>query len=190
MFSGLDDMLNINNNVAAQGFSWTVFGFEAMEAAVHLRWMIVLCIVLILTDYWWGGSESRMRYKDAVAKGDTEGARTYKWRFSKAGRRTFNKIVDYLTYLLLGCLIGMAVTEPLGLCSHTTTSAVAMGLACLFELSSIVGHICYVHGVQPPKITWADVWSFVKRFGVNLVKSKSDTVGSALEDTINEEEEE
>ena len=39
----------------------------------------------------------------------------YRFHFSQAGRRTLNKCVDYLTYLLVGCVAGLAITEPMGI---------------------------------------------------------------------------
>ena len=133
-----------NGNIGAQGVSWTVFGAECLSAVYDLRWMIILAVLLIATDYWWGVRELAERRKKAKRKIDKE---RYKFHFSQAGRRTLNKAVDYLTFLLVGCVTGLAITEPMGICGHTTTAAIGLGFGCLFELSSIVGHVCFVKGV-------------------------------------------
>ena len=36
-------------------------------------------------------------------------------RKSRAGRRTLNKIVDYICYVLLGAVLGKAIGEPYGM---------------------------------------------------------------------------
>lgn len=101
-----------------------------------------------------------------------------KIRFSRAGRRTCNKFVDYLTYLIIGALLGLAIFEPLDMATHTVTAAVALGLGCLFELDSIIGHVVAVHGGK---------WRFsVKRFLVTLVKRKNEDIGDAVEDALDE----
>lgn len=100
----------------------------------------------------------------------------YKFRFSTAGRRTLNKFVDYTTYLLVGCVAGFAITEPLGLCSHNVTAAIGLGFGCLFELSSIVGHIAAVKGVK--------IRLNLKSLLVAIVKRKSEAMGEILDEGI------
>lgn len=74
---------------------WGTMGMECITAIYDLRWMIVLIVVLIVADFWFGLSESLFKHEE--------------FRFSRAGRRTCNKLVDYLTYLLLGAVIGLAI---------------------------------------------------------------------------------
>lgn len=143
-------------------FLWGAMGTEAMTALYDLRWMLVFIVVLIVADFWFGVSESLFRHE--------------KFRFSRAGRRTCNKAVDYLTYLLLGCLLGMAIFEPLGWATHVTTAAVGLGLGCLWEIDSIVGHVCALHGVT-------NKFS-VKRLLIFLIKKKNRDVGEAIEDVL------
>lgn len=146
----------------ARATLWAGMGAEAINALYDLRWMIVLAAVLILADFWWGVSESLKNNVD--------------FRFSRAGRRTCNKCVDYLSYLLLGTLIGLAICEPLDIATHTQTAAVGLGLGCLFEIDSIAGHICNIHGVK---------WSFsIKKLIIYMVKKKNNNIGTALEDAI------
>lgn len=135
---------------------------EAMQVLFDLRWMLVLIVVLILGDFWFGVSDALHRNEH--------------FRFSRAGRRTCNKAVDYISYLLLGTLIGMAIFEPLGLASHTVTAAVGLGLGMLWEIDSIVGHICALHGIK-------NRFS-VKKFLIALIKKKNEEVGEALEESM------
>ena len=116
-----------------------------------------------------------MRYKAAKTNRERE---KYRFHFSAAGRRTLNKLVDYMTYLLVGCVTGLAVTEPLGICTHTTTAAIGIGFGCIFELSSIVGHICVVKGF--------DVRLNLKSLLVAIVKRKSEAMGEILDEGITE----
>ena len=95
----------------------TTMAGEAVSTLYDLRWMIVFIFVLIASDFWFGVSEARMKKQT--------------FRLSRAGRRTCNKLVDYITYLILGAILGRAIFEPLHLASHTTTAAAGLSLACV-----------------------------------------------------------
>lgn len=143
---------------------FAAMGDELLLVLHDLRWMIVFAVVLIVADFWFGISDSLHKNKE--------------FRFSRAGRRTCNKAVDYLAYLLLGAIMGLAIFEPLGITNHTVTAAVGLGLGCLWEIDSIVGHICSLHGV-------VNQFS-VKRFLISLIKKKNEDIGEALEESIKE----
>lgn len=128
-------------NLTGSAITWTAFANEGIMVLYDLRWMIICSIFLIFADLWWGCSESRKRFKETNKE-------EYKIRLSRAGRRTMNKFIDYMTYLLVGCAIGLAIMEPLELMSHTVTSALGLLLGCALELNSIYGHICYVKGKE------------------------------------------
>lgn len=162
-----------NTNIGAQGVSWTVFGAECLTAVYDLRWMIILAVLLIGTDFWWGCREQAMHRQRATRTIDKE---RFKFHFSQAGRRTLNKAVDYLTYLLVGCVAGLAITEPMGIATHTTTAAVGLGFGMLFELSSIVGHIAAVKGVH--------IKLDLKKLIVAIIKHKSEEVAEILDEGI------
>lgn len=137
--------------------------------------MIVLSIVLIFADFWWGWSESQMKYK--AAKSDKEREK-FKFHKSKAIRRSANKFVDYLTYLLVGGVMGLAILEPLEICDHTISAAVGLGLGCVADMISITGHYCAVKNIH------FDALAFFKRLIVNIAKKKDEDLGEALEETI------
>ncbi len=155
-------MEGVMNETGRNMIVWGVIGAEAKDALFDLRWMLVLIVVLIVADFWFGVSESLKKREQ--------------FRFSRAGRRTCNKAVDYITYLLLGAVIGMAIFEPLGWANHTTTAAVGLGLGCLWEIDSIIGHVCALHGVEN-RFT-------VKKFLVSLLKRKDRDIGEAVEEAL------
>lgn len=167
--------MTTTNNIGAQGVSWTVFGAECLTAVYDLRWMIILAVILIGTDFWWGCREQAMHRQRATRAIDKE---RFKFHFSQAGRRTLNKAVDYLTYLLVGCVAGLAITEPMGIATHTTTAAVGLGFGMLFELSSIVGHIAAVKGVN--------IKLDLKKLIVAIIKHKSEEVAEIFDEGIEE----
>ena len=151
---------------SAKGALWATMGSEALTALYDLRWMIVFAVALIIADFWWGVSESLKRRAE--------------FRFSRAGRRTCNKLVDYMTYLLLGALVGLAIAEPLGLATHTVTAAIGLGLGCLWEIDSIIGHVCAVHNVR---------WRLsVKRLLIALIIKKNKDLGTAIKDAADVKE--
>ena len=159
---------------------WASISAELLAVVYDLRYMIICSFALILADLWWGYSESSMRYEKAKKEGNEIGIDKWKWHKSRAGRRTANKIVDYLTYLVVGALIGLAITEPMDICSHVWTAAIGLGIGCGCEIASIIGHIAYVKlGVE---ISMDDGWRAFVRFLGKLIKVKSNEIGEAVED--------
>ena len=75
----------------------------------------------------------------------------------------------------------MAILEPLGICSHVTSAAAGLGLGCVADVMSIIGHYCAVKGID------FDAWKFIKKLVVVFVKKKDEDMGEALEETINTE---
>lgn len=164
----------------------SIMGSEALQAIQDLRWMITLCIVLIIADYRFGRAESKKKHAEAIEQHNDVMAKMYEFRFSRAMRRTCNKFVDYMMLLLVCCLIGLAVTEPYGICSHVITAGVAVIVACMCELWSIGGHFCYLKGinVRKPDLTWKSFFVFAGRLAAGFAKTKDEDFGNALDDTI------
>lgn len=164
----------------------SMMGSEALQAIQDLRWMITLCIVLIIADYRFGMAESKKKHSEAIEQKNESAARYYEFRFSRAMRRTCNKFVDYMMLLLVCCLIGLAVTEPYGICSHVITAGVAVIIACMCELWSIGGHFCYLKGINihKPNVTWKSFFVFAGRLAAGFAKTKDEDFGNALDDTI------
>lgn len=139
-------------DTTTKAVAWGVMGSEALTVLYDLRWMLVLIVVLVVADFWFGVSESLKKNKE--------------FRFSRAGRRTCNKVIDYLTYLLIGAVLGLALFEPLELCDHTVSAAIGLGLGCLWEIDSIIGHVCALHGMSNP--------FSVKKILIAILKKKLD----------------
>ncbi len=164
-------------NISAQGVTWAVFGTEALGVLYDLRWMLVCVAVLIVADFWWGT-------KETIKKHEETGDDQYKWRFSRAGRRSLNKCIDYLTYLLIGAVLGIAIFEPLGICSHTISGAIGLGAGALFDVSSIGGHVCYLHGID----TKGNFLKLLWRIVVSFIKKKNNDLGEAIEEATENKE--
>ncbi len=176
--------MDITGRNIGQAFTWSAMGSEAIGAIHDLRWMLVLCVILIAADFRFGASESKKRHKEAIECGNNTLAKLWEFRLSRAIRRTCNKFVDYMTLLLVFCLIGFAITEPYGLCSHVITAGMAMILACICELCSIFGHFLYLKGIEVPKLTWKNVGVFIGRLAAGFARTKSQDLGDALDETI------
>ncbi len=159
---------------------WGTIGVELIGVLYDLRYMIICSIALILADLWWGYSESRKRLEEAKEAGDTTLIDKYKWHKSRAGRRTTMKFVDYVTFLIVGALIGLAITEPMEICSHVWTAAIGLGIGCACEVASIVGHVAYVK--LDVELSIAETWKILVRFLGRLIKSKSEQIGDAVEE--------
>lgn len=80
------------NAIMATSFS---FLMEFMEP---LKWFFLLGLILVLADLRFGIEAARFRKEDV--------------RFSRAIRRTVNKIVDYLCWIFLAGAIGKAFSVP------------------------------------------------------------------------------
>ena len=165
---------------------WGSIGSELQAVVFDLRWMVILSGVLIVVDLWWGYCESRKRYKHACDIGNETLKDKYKWRNSRAVRRTMNKLIDYLSYLVVGALLGLAITEPMDICSHVWTAAIGLGFGGGCDIASIIGHIIYVKmGIE---VSLADVWRIFVRFLGRLIKVKSQEIGEAVEEIAHESE--
>lgn len=147
----------------------SVFGQEAIEAVIDLRWMLLAIIILMIID-------TAYSYAEHV-KDEHEGKQVAQWSTSGALRRFGGKIGTYLSFLIIGCVIGLAFTEPLGYATHVTTSAwgASYGLVC--EILSIGGHVLHLRNIyiqlSPTKL--------IRSLIISYVSDKSDIVGRTLE---------
>lgn len=132
---------NVTETTTQSLFKTSMIGLlgECTQILYDLRWMILLAVILILSDLWFGISASRV-HGIAIRK-------------SRAGRRTLNKLVDYICYILLGVVIGKAIGEPYGVDSMVVSITVMILCYC-FEIDSIYGHICEIHGIKKQYSIW------------------------------------
>lgn len=133
-----------------------------------IRWLFIIMASLIAADLYLGTSESRKKY--ALTKNEK-----YKVRFSTAFRRTFNKSVDYLCYVLIAGTFAKAFAEPSGVSVVLTASIICL-LVAAWELSSVIGHICYLHNI-PYRFN-------PKKFIISLIKKKDEELGEAADEAI------
>jgi hypothetical protein len=175
--------MGMDSNLGNKGVVWAAFGGEMISVAFELRYMILFSIILILADFWWGHSDSMKRYHEAERIGDRVLMEKYKWRKSRAIRRTVSKFIDYSTYWLIGAFMGMAITEPLGWGGHFYVAAFVLLLGCLAEIASIVGHVFYVkYGIE---VKVVDVLKWLWRFVIGVFKAKGQQIGEAMEEASN-----
>lgn len=164
-----------------QSFGWAILAQEAMTALADCRWLLITCAVFLTVDFYWGWRESAIRYELAVKANDSFGMKEYKFHFSRAGRRTLNKLIEYLSYFLIGIVLGLAIFEPFDIATHTHTAAVGILLGCLFDICSIVGHVLFVHGISTKG---QSVGRVIMQILISFVKKKDRDVGEAIEETI------
>lgn len=113
---------------------YTFFG-EMKQVVFDLRWMFLFILILITADFILG-------IIDSIIKRGEE------FRFSRAGRRTMCKFIEYNSYLVLGFTFGIAVLQPVGICNYMISSVGGLCLAILFEADSIKDHVCAIHGIE------------------------------------------
>ena len=139
---------------------------EIKEVVFQLRWMLVFIVVMIIADFILGIIDS------VVKRGED-------FRFSRAGRRTMCKFIEYNSYLVLGFMFGIAILQPVGICSYTISAMCGLGLAILFEFDSIMEHICNIHGIKN-KVS-------IKRLLVGYIKKKYNAAGEIIEEVTKDE---
>ena len=163
---------------------FTVLEAEAEAVLVDMRWALVLMVVLIVADFRYGWRESCRRLNMAKKEHADLQQEIYRWHGSRAMRRTMNKLVDYVVWLLFGAVVGKALLERVGLCYEYGTWAAA-ALMCYCEVSSIAGHFFYLHGVEVKK---KSVTGFVKALAVAFAKKKDADLGESIEEALKGEE--
>lgn len=139
---------------------------EIKEVVFELRWMLAFIIVMIVADFVLGIIDS------VVKRGED-------FRFSRAGRRTMCKFIEYNSYLVLGFMLGLAILQPAGICSYNISAMCGLGLAIVFEFDSIMEHICVIHGIKN-KVS-------IKRLLVGYIKKKYNAAGEIIEEVTAEE---
>lgn len=128
-----------------------------------MRWMIALCVVLIIVDLIFG-IENANAHKEKI-------------RRSRAVRRTVNKFIDYMCWLLFAGVFAKAFAVPLNLDPMSVTASVML-IACLSEVDSIWQNYSEAHNKGKFSIM---------KFLVKFMKKKNKDVGEALEETIEDD---
>lgn len=156
---------------------------ELQQIIWDARWLLLAIVLCIVADFRFGWGECAKRHAEAVAKGNETLADKYRWRGSRAWRRTMNKATDYLLWVAVGMLIGKAIIEPFNL-SYMWGGTIAATIAISCEACSFFGHFFYLHGVQVEQKT---IRGFFRAFAIALAKRKNEDIGAALEEAVKEE---
>lgn len=176
------EMDGLVNNTGGRAIGMLMFGSEMVGIVQELRWMLLALVIFIIADFRFGWGESNKHYTLAKEAGNRTLMDKYKWRTSRALRRTINKAIDYLMWLAIGVVFGMSLLEPVGI-AHIYGAVAAMFVAWLCELKSIIGHFFYLRGVSVEKNT---INGFFKAFAIALAKRKDEDVGEALKEAFDE----
>ncbi|MCM1438812.1 MAG: phage holin family protein [Roseburia sp.] len=145
---------------------------EMTDMVYQTRWLFLLALFLVIIDFWFGINVSK--------------AQNIPIRWSRAGRRTLNKSIDYLCYITLGIVLGKAFGEPFGMEPHTL-AIIVMLFCCGFEIDSIWSHICILHGIKKPVSVWR-VILLVITFKFKEIKEELTEIGEKIEDAVEEAE--
>lgn len=178
-------MTDASMNTGTKAVGFTLMGSELVAMISNAKWLLVVIMACVLADFRYGWGESNKRYEQARSEGDKVGMRAFKWRTSRAVRRTVNKSVDYLIWVCLGMLIGWAILKPLGV-DYMLGAIIATIIAVCCEAKSIIGHFIYLHGV---KIEENTIKGFFRAFAVAMVKKRNADIGKALEDAFEKTQE-
>ena len=162
-------MQNLISIIAPQLLVAGAYSFigEIKNVVFELRWMLAFIVVMIVADFVLGIIDS------VVKRGED-------FRFSRAGRRTVCKFIEYNSYLVVGFLLCISIRQPVGICSYAISSTCGLGLAFIFEFDSIMEHICTIHGIKN-KVS-------IKRLLVGYIKKKYTTAGEIIEKVTKDEE--
>lgn len=169
-----------------QGSNVTRWGWLALLAAElqqivwDARWVLLAIALCIAADFRYGWGECQKRHAEALRDGNETLADKYRWRGSRATRRTLNKAMDYLLWVAVGMLIGKAIVEPIGY-AYQWGGWLMGGVAIGCEACSFFGHFFYLHGVAVEEKT---IGGFVKAFAVALAKRKNQDIGESLEEAL------
>ena len=167
-------------NTGTKTVSLVLMGNELTAIISDARWLLIVILVCVVADFRYGWGESHKRYNIAKERGDKIEMHEYKWRTSRALRRTINKLVDYFIWVCLGMLVGWAILRPLGV-DYMLGGIVATTIAVGCEAKSFIGHFFYLHGVR---IEEKSVKGFLRAFVVAFAKRKDKDIGEALEDAM------
>lgn len=168
-------------NSGTRMFTFAMMGNELVTVIYDSRWFLATILLCVLADFRYGWGESSKRFNMAKKKGDKIVMSQYKWRTSRALRRSVNKLMDYIMWVSIGVFIGMALLKPIGI-DYMMGGVVATFVAVFCEAKSIIGHFFWLHGVR---IEEKSIKGFFKAFVIAFAKRKNKDIGEALEEGFN-----
>lgn len=168
-------------NSGTRMFTFAMMGNELVTVIYDSRWLLATILLCVIADFRFGWGESSKRYNRAKEKGDKLVMAQYKWRTSRAIRRTINKLMDYIMWVSIGAFIGMALLKPIGV-DYMMGGVVATFIAVGCEAKSFCGHFFWLHGVRMEE---KSIKGFFRAFVVAFAKRKNEDLGEALEEGFN-----
>lgn len=138
---------NIINGFTATGLMATFWDFYR-----PLLPFLLLAAVLVLVDLNFGIAAAKKR--KATAKKKCEPFEEI--RFSRAGRRTLNKITDYICWVTLAGLFGQAFGNILGI---PALAAIILLVIYVLELSSCFSNYFEARGIKKK----VNLWKFFEK---------------------------
>lgn len=148
---------NITSATTSTGLLSTFWDFYRPLVA-----FIILAVVLVLADLKFGIEAAKKRKRDAQKAG-----RKYESvRFSRAGRRTLNKITDYICWVTLAGLFGQAFGQILGI---PALAALILLVIYILELSSCFSNYFEARGINKKVNLWK---FFSKKLDIIEVEEK------------------
>lgn len=168
---------DIYMNSGTRMFTFAMMGNELVAVIYDARWFLATILLCVLADFRFGWGESSKRFNMAKKKGDKIVMSQYKWRTSRALRRSVNKLMDYIMWVSIGVFIGMALLKPIGI-DYMMGGVVATFVAVFCEAKSIIGHFFWLHGIVIEQKT---IKGFLKAVVIAFAKRKNRDIGEALE---------
>ena len=111
--------------------SFAAFMLQFFQLFEPLRWLIFLAFILILADLRWGIAEAKLRKEEI--------------RFSRALRRTVNKFIDYVLWIIIAALLGQGFGTIFYI---PTLSFIVLLVVYVIEMSSVCNHYFRIKGVK------------------------------------------
>lgn len=133
---------NIFNGAAASGLLAMFWEFYR-----PLWPFLILAVVLVLVDLNFGIAAAKKRKSDAIKAGQSYDP----IRFSRAGRRTLNKMTDYICWVTLAGLFGQAFGDILGV---PALPAIILLVIYVLELSSCFSNYFEARGINKRVNLW------------------------------------
>ena len=164
----------------SQGSIWLTVGQGALLTIYDLRYLLMLTAVLIIADCWWAYRENKSH--------EEAGEKVKEWRPSQAIRRSAIKFCDYISFMIVGDLIGTAIVDTFT--GHHIAIYCSIGAVCVLaiaEVLSVFGHIMWCkwkYQLRLREVPMA-LWYIVRGMGVEFLKMKSPEAGEALEKSLN-----
>lgn len=110
-----------------------------------LKYLIFLAFVLIVADLRWGIAAARKRREEI--------------RWSRAVRRTINKFIDYILWIMIAALLGKGFGTVFNV---PIITFIVLLIVYTIELSSICGHYFYIKDIKKR----IDFWGIFKKYKI------------------------